>query len=216
MYHVYLDKMLCPIAPSSLELKISNQNDTVQLINEGEVNLLKKAGLTEISFELLLPNQKYPFAIYKDGYKSAKYFLDYIEKLKTSQKPFQFIVTRTFPNGKMIFDTNMKVSLEEYSIKEDKEDGFDVIVEIELKQYRDYGTKICNVSFTKTKATIINNRTSNKEVAKTYTVKKGDCLWAVAKKLYGKGSRYTDIYNANKDKVANPSLIYPGQVLKIP
>lgn len=216
MYHVYLDKMLCPIAPSSLELKISNQNDTVQLINEGEVNLLKKAGLTEISFELLLPNQKYPFAIYKDGYKSAKYFLDYIEKLKTNQKPFQFIVTRTFPNGKMIFDTNMKVSLEEYSIKEDKEDGFDVIVEIELKQYRDYGTKICNVSFTKTKATIINNRTSNKEVAKTYTVKKGDCLWAVAKKLYGKGSRYTDIYNANKDKVANPSLIYPGQVLKIP
>lgn len=216
MYHVYLDKMLCPIAPSSLELKISNQNDTVQLINEGEVNLLKKAGLTEISFELLLPNQKYPFAIYKDGYKSAKYFLDYIEKLKTNQKPFQFIVTRTFPNGKMIFDTNMKVSLEEYSIKEDKEDGFDVIVEIELKQYRDYGTKICNVSFTKTKATIINNRASNKEVAKTYTVKKGDCLWAVAKKLYGKGSRYTDIYNANKDKVANPSLIYPGQVLKIP
>ena len=216
MYHVYLDKMLCPIAPSSLELKISNQNDTVQLINEGEVNLLKKAGLTEISFELLLPNQKYPFAIYKDGYKSAKYFLDYIEKLKTNQKPFQFIVTRTFPNGKMIFDTNMKVSLEEYSIKEDKEEGFDVIVEIELKQYRDYGTKICNVSFTKTKATIINNRTSNKEVAKTYTVKKGDCLWAVAKKLYGKGSRYTDIYNANKDKVANPSLIYPGQVLKIP
>lgn len=216
MYHVYLDKMLCPIAPSSLELKISNQNDTVQLINEGEVNLLKKAGLTEISFELLLPNQKYPFAIYKDGYKSAKYFLDYIEKLKTNQKPFQFIVTRTFPNGKMIFDTNMKVSLEEYSIKEDKEDGFDVIVEIELKQYRDYGTKICNVSFTKTKATIINNRTSNKEVAKTYTVKKGECLWAVAKKLYGKGSRYTDIYNANKDKVANPSLIYPGQVLKIP
>ena len=216
MYHVYLDKMLCPIAPSSLELKISNQNDTVQLINEGEVNLLKKAGLTEISFELLLPNQKYPFAIYKDGYKSAKYFLDYIEKLKTNQKPFQFIVTRTFPNGKMIFDTNMKVSLEEYSIKEDKEDGFDVIVEIELKQYRDYGTKICNVSFTKTKATIINNRTSNKEVAKTYTVKKGDCLWAVAKKLYGKGSRYTDIYNANKDKITNPNLIYPGRVLTIP
>ena len=95
MYHVYLDKMLCPIAPASLELKISNQNDTVQLINEGEVNLLKKAGLTEISFELLLPNQKYPFAIYKDGYNSAKYFLDYIEKLKTNQKPFQFIVTRT-------------------------------------------------------------------------------------------------------------------------
>lgn len=51
---------------------------------------------------------------------------------------------------------------------------------------------------------------------KTYTVKKGDCLWNIAKKYYGKGSQYTKIYNANKDKIKNPNLIYPGQVLNIP
>lgn len=51
---------------------------------------------------------------------------------------------------------------------------------------------------------------------RTYTVKKGDCLWNIAKKYYGKGSLYTKIYEANRDKIKNPNLIYPGQVLKIP
>lgn len=36
------------------------------------------------------------------------------------------------------------------------------------------------------------------------------------KSLLGSGSRYTEIYNLNKDKIKNPNLIYPGQVLRIP
>ena len=52
--------------------------------------------------------------------------------------------------------------------------------------------------------------------SRTYTVKRGDCLWNIAKKYYGNGSKYTTIYNANRDKIKNPNLIYPGQVLTIP
>ena len=47
MYNVYLDTMLCPVAPDKLQLKIANKNKTLVLINEGEINILKKAGLTE-------------------------------------------------------------------------------------------------------------------------------------------------------------------------
>ena len=51
----------------------------------------------------------------------------------------------------------------------------------------------------------------------TYTVVKGDCLWNIAKKFYGSGSKYTIIYNANQGVIGgNPNLIYPGQVLTIP
>lgn len=50
----------------------------------------------------------------------------------------------------------------------------------------------------------------------TYTVVKGDCLWAIAKTFYGDGAKYTRIYNANKGIIDDPSLIYPGQVLTIP
>lgn len=51
----------------------------------------------------------------------------------------------------------------------------------------------------------------------TYTVKKGDNLWTLAKKLYGSGADYSKIYEANKDTIGkNPNLIYPGQTFTIP
>ena len=214
--------MLCPIPPSKLQLKIKNQNKTMTLINEGEVNILKQAGLTEISFDLLLPNVKYPFATYKSGFVNAKGFLDELEKLKGDKKPFQFIVTRTFPNGKMLFDTNVKVSLEDYDIKEDSKQGFDVVVSVKLKQYKDFGTKTCNITPTSTTTKVVTQTTRAAENSpapssnQSYTVQKGDSLWNIAKKFYGNGSKYTKIYNANKDKIKNPSLIYVGQVLTIP
>jgi hypothetical protein len=217
-----MGKMLCPIPPSKLQMKIKGQNKTLTLINEGEVNILKNAGLTDISFDLLLPNVKYPFATYKSGFQNAKHFLTELERMKTDKKPFQFIVTRTLPNGKLLFDTNMKVSLEDYTIKEDRKDGFDVVVSVKLKQYKDYGTKTCNVSFanTKPKASVQETRPAENSPApvanETYTVQSGDSLWNIAKNFYGNGSKYTVIFDANRDKIKSANLIYPGQVLTIP
>lgn len=51
---------------------------------------------------------------------------------------------------------------------------------------------------------------------RTYTVKKGDCLWKIAKQFYGNGSAYKKIFEANRDKISNPDLIYTGQVFVIP
>lgn len=51
---------------------------------------------------------------------------------------------------------------------------------------------------------------------KTYTVKSGDCLWNIAKARYGDGRQFTKIYEANRDIIKNPNLIYAGQNLKIP
>jgi LysM repeat protein len=128
-----------------------------------------------------------------------------------------------YPNGKSIFNTNMKVSLEDYEIKEDAKEGMDVVVSFNLKQYRDYGTKTCTIKIETTKKAVSTESTRETTSSpapttqnKTYTVVKGDCLWNIAKKFYGNGSQYTKIYNANKDKIKNPNLIYPGQVLTIP
>ncbi len=52
----------------------------------------------------------------------------------------------------------------------------------------------------------------------SYTVVRGDCLWNIAKKKehYGNGFAWPKIYNANRDQIKNPDLIYPKQVFKIP
>jgi len=225
-YTFYLDGTQLPVSPPALQVKIKNQNKSVTLINEGEVNVLKTAGLTEIKFDARIPQTKYPFA---DTSIDASAFLSLMERLKTSRKPFQFIVSRVLPNGTSLFDTNIKVSLEEYEINEDAEEGFDVVVSVSLKQYRAYGTQTVKLSIAAPAATTAAT-VSNAPVAQAvterpaetapqqtaYTVKSGDCLWNIAKKYLGDGSRYNEIYGLNKDKIKNPNLIYPGQVLVLP
>ena len=49
-----------------------------------------------------------------------------------------------------------------------------------------------------------------------YVVQKGDTLWAIATATYDDGSRYPEIFEANKPMLTDPDLIFPGQVLRIP
>ncbi len=49
-----------------------------------------------------------------------------------------------------------------------------------------------------------------------HTVEKGDTLWAISSKTLGNGSRYNEIFEANKPMLTHPDKIYPGQVLRIP
>ena len=92
----------------------------------------------------------------------------------------------------------------------------DTKVDSVLGKAKQYGLRILR--------NITNRDTSNTDIVNALVERqlygksseKADTLWAIAKKYYGSGSQYTKIYNANKDKIKNPNLIYPGQVIKIP
>ena len=230
MYYFYMGSVLLPITPEKFTLKVKNSNKTITLINEAEVNILHDAGLTELEFDALIPAVRYSFANYDGDFKSPAFFTNHFEKLKTEKKPFQFIVVRQMPNGKLLFDTNMTVSMESYTIKESAKDGFDLVVSIKLKQYKFYGTKIVEVIETKPeketapkKETTVNVTTQRSDTTSpapkqetTYTVKKGDTLWNIAKRTYGDGKKYKDIYEVNLDQMDNPNMIYAGQKLMLP
>ena len=47
-------------------------------------------------------------------------------------------------------------------------------------------------------------------------VQSGDTLWGIAERAYGNGARYTEIFEANREVIEDPDLIFPGQKLRIP
>lgn len=211
-YACYLGGMEVPV-PAKLTVKIKGKNKTLVLLNEGEVNFLRAPGLTEITVPLVFPMLS--TAVSPDMY------LGMLEDLKSGKKTTQFILVRSSPDGQKLFDTNLTVSVEDYTVTEDAKNGLDVAVDVNLKQWRDYGTKTISVetnvaSGVQTVSVEKERDASTAPAAKTYTVQKGDTLWSLAVKFYGKGSEYSRISGANSDKISNPNLIYPGQVLTLP
>jgi len=239
MYEMYIDGVLFPVAPGKISVKINNKNKTVTLINEGEVNLIKTPGLTDITVdELLLPVvQRYPFARYEnDRFYPASHYLEKLESCKGKKKPVQFKLLRIGPDGtggvkrsnKLSWDTDFDVTIEDYEIIEDAEKyGMDVCVKLVMKQYRYWGTKKLkkkkNGNYTVGKCI-----RKTKEKAKKYTVKKGDTLLKIARKELNDGSQRKNIYTLNKKAIekaakehgrkssSNGYYLYKGTVLKLP
>lgn len=232
MYYIYFGKTQFPIAPEKISIKVKGGNKTINLINESEVNQIKKNKLSEISFDLLLPNQSYPFATYPDGFQDAYYYLMKLKYFKNKTKPFKLKIIRTNPKGDSLWDTSLDVTLEEYTINEDANDGFDVKVSVTLKEYVEYGVTRIKVKEKdgKKQVTKKDNKKDEKKKpeASSYTVKSGDTLWAIAKRHLGSGTKWKTIYNANKSAIekaaknrgykssATGHWIFPGTKLTIP
>ncbi|WP_243149254.1 LysM peptidoglycan-binding domain-containing protein [Colidextribacter sp. OB.20] len=218
---MYIAGALMPITPSKVKVKINNQNKTLTLISGEEINILKEAKLTDVSFDVVLPQVPYPFT--NGGAQSADYYLSLFERLKQSKTPFQWILNRSRPDGVALFYSNLTVGLEDYQITDDAKEGFDLTVSVKLKQYRAFGTKTVQITPSSAPsqpatATVQEppRETTSAPKAANYTVKSGDCLWNIAKKQLGDGSRWKEIYELNKDKIKNPNLIYSGQSLTMP
>lgn len=222
------DVLTFPITPGELDIKIGSNNKVITLINEGDINVLKSPSLTEIEFEARFPMRKYPYS--RNVSKFETYF-DKFQELKEDKKSFRFVVARMTPSGKRLWDTNILVALEDFSINENADEGDDVLITFQLKQYKEYGVKVLPKSKVKTSTSTSKKprpKGNNAPKSETYTVKSGDCLWNIAKKYYGNGAKYTVIYNANKTAIENDAKkhgknssksghwIWPGLKLTIP
>lgn len=221
-YIFYLDGILVPITPSSIMTKINNKNKVVTLINDGDFNILKEAGLQEFSFEMCLPAYKYPFA--RGILLPINYYLSVLEFLKKTKKPFRFIVIREGAIGSSGYNTTMTVSLENYDIKEDAGNGRDVIVAVTLKEYKNAQCKYLKIVNDVAKgiglglsaASFISSKTrdsSSKKSHRTYKVKEGDTLYTIAKKELGNADKVNFLKELNKLNSINDITV--GQVIRL-
>lgn len=213
-YSFYIDGVLFPITPQRLNIKFKNRNRVVTLVNEGEFNILKESGLQEISFDACIPAVKYPFAQYIGGvFLPIIYYIELIKRLKNSKKPFNLVIVREGTIGILGYSHCLKVSLEDWQVKEDAGDGRDLTVSLTFKEYKERNNFIVSVVGRKlVTATKIRDR-SSKVIAKSYKVKAGDTLYNIAKKELGDGSKYTYLKSLNK--LTNINNLKVGQVLRL-
>lgn len=227
MYYFFFGVIPLPVTPGALSVKTPSLNKTITLINDGEINILKSPGLKEISFEFLLPQQKYPWANYSLGSDyTATAYIPALNELKESKMPFQFIVTRMKPDNTPLYFTNITCQIEVLEFEEDADAyGMDVMCKVTLKEYKEYGTQSFSIVKKLTQAAIgvaataavavatKSRSTASKTSVTSVTVKEGDTLWNICKKHLGDGSKYKEVAKLNN--LENPDKIYPGQVLRL-
>lgn len=204
-------KIQLPVLPETFSVKNGSKNDSINITGLGEITIMQGRPALQFSFSSFFPATKFPGLQVKKITKPLT-IIKKINNWKAGDKPVHFIATAC---GVDIYAT-----IEQFDYEEAGGDPGTYQYSITLKEYREITIRQVKIDIPKKTAKVekkeTTKRVDNTVQPKTYTVKSGDCLWNIAKKYYGNGAQYTKIYNANRDKIKNANLIYPGQVLTIP
>lgn len=204
------DKLQFPMLPEKIQLGADAKYMTYSIISLGDVKIPRGKATKEISWSGIFPGAARKGNSLIRKFTKPDTLIKQLEKYRDNGTKCTLLCTDTC--------INYTVYVSSFKGKYSGGSGdfyYDIkfIVVQEIKIYTTDELKIKTpVSRTPSKKT--NSNTQKK--TKTYTVKSGDSLWRIAQNLLGSGSRYTEIYNLNKDKIKNPNLIYPGQVFTIP
>lgn len=198
-----------PVIPESIEDALSYNNTEQNISSFGTVNMIGNRNLKTFPLTSFWPKKKYSFLQYTPTITPLE-FKKYIQSMASA--PVRLIITGA--------GINTLVTIEEMNFVETGGSG-DLNYSLSLKEYRipkllDLGKNVAKKKKSKaTKKVEIPkvNRSTKQVKSKTYVVKKGDTLMAIAKRETGSSENYRAI--ANQNNIKNPNIIYPGQKLVI-
>lgn len=202
------EKIRLPVLPEKVKISMGTNDQSVDVAGLGEILIAQSRKATEFSFSSFFPAAAFP-GIAVSYLTKPTALRDKLTEWKNSDKPVHLIITG------LGIDVYCRIT--KFVPSEEGGDVGTVNYDITFKEYREPKVRQVKVEISTKTATVQQNtaRTDNTTTALTYTVKKGDCLWNIAKKLLGSGAKYTQIFNLNRNIIKNPNLIYVGQVLRI-
>lgn len=201
------DSLQFPLLPESIETNIGNQFASYQILGQGEIRVPSGQSLDEISWKGIFPGECRQISPYIRQWIApldAYGFLQNVKSQAGTSKKCRLLITETA--------VNIDVYLTKLSGEYVGGQG-DFFYEISFVQAKDLRVS------TTSEATV---ERPEPPASTTYTVVKGDCLWNIAQRLLGDGSRYGEIYAANQGLIdgqnggSSKLIIYPGQVFTIP
>lgn len=202
-----------PILPQSFERFLSTNIAEDKVIGLGDIAMFNGNGLSKITLESFFPNRPYHFNTYSPVPEPYE-FVSKIGVARQNGTPVRLIITGTNINRLML--------ITDFSYGEQDCTG-DVYYTIDLIEYRPVTIpKIANNTNSNNSNSNSNRPSDNNSsttTQKIHKVKKGDCLWDIAKKYYGKGSLYPKIREANTSKypsLKKSTIIHIGWELIIP
>lgn len=190
-----------PVTPSSYPMAAGRTVERLDMAQTGQIALPGLRTLLADNLEVMLPAQLYPFCT-ADAVADPNYYLALLTRWSADGDICRYIVAGT--------DINIPVLLGEITYSE-KDGTNDVYAKIPLYEYRYLSEVQIETTQNATRPT---DGTQQSAAAGTYVVVKGDSLWAICRRIYGDGSLASKLATVNG--IANPNLIYVGQVLKIP
>ena len=128
-----------PVNPEKFEVTTSGNNATAEIIALGEVVIPRKKKLSSITWECFFPYDSwYPAIRTKGAFQSAKFYLDFINKIRDDCKPCHLTVTG------IGFDDD--VVIESFNYYHQAGDHEDTYYSITLKRYQPYSVSIVSVT----------------------------------------------------------------------
>ena len=202
------EKIRLPVLPEKVKISMGTNDQSVDVAGLGEILIAQSRKATEFSFSSFFPAAAFPGIAVQYVTKPTA-LRDKLIEWKNSDKPVHLIITG--------LDIDVYCRITKFVPTEEGGDVGTVNYDITFKEYREPKVRQVKVEISTKTATVQQNtaRTDNTTPTQTYTVKKGDCLWNIAKKYLGSGAKYMTIFNLNKGILKNPNLIYPGQVLRL-
>lgn len=192
---------------------------THQIMDLGEVARPSGTGLSEISWESVFPGESrigHPFLT--EEWKQPEHYHTILNKWKKKRTLLKLTIS-----GAPI---NMSCYLKEYESTYSGGAG-DVRYQLTFIEHRTVSVTTKGKKKKKS-ATKSSTKRTGSAGSGAYVVKKGDCLWNIAKKLLGNANRWKEIYQVNKSVIENVAKkrgmksssnghwIFPGTKLKIP